>query len=344
MSVFLSCNVNDNADDNVIDKDNDNDRDNDNDNDNVNLNDNVNVNDNDNVNDNVNDNDYVNDNDNFNVNDNVKDNDIVNDNDNDEIVYRRSSYNQRSSPNLRISYNSRSGFTDQGNISPPRNNIIQTNPIAININDDLYSWLTDDDIITEAAFPDNFRCIISGPSECGKTFLLKKLILASIYFDKLYIIGPTGDQYHGIERINPKADVEFIKDIKDLPSPDKLPKDLKKLMIFDDVRAKEPVINEYFCRGRHNNCNMIYLNQNLFSLDRQSVRENCNLFILFEQRGKVLASIYQDFFNNVELSYNDFANICNKVWKEPYNYIVIDITKNKNINGKLRINWDRKIL
>ena len=74
------------------------------------------------------------------------------------------------------------------------------------------------------------------------------------------------------------------------------------------------------------------------------VLENCNLFILFEQRGKVLASIYQDFFNNVELSYNDFANICNKVWKEPYNYIVIDITKNKNINGKLRSNWDRRVI
>ena len=92
---------------------------------------------------------------------------------------------------------------------------------------------------------------------------------------------------------------------------------------------------------------MIYLYQNLFTIDRQSVRENCNLFILFEQRGKVLVSIYQDnveFFNNVELSYNDFANICNKVWKEPYNYIVIDITKNKNIKGKLRINWDRRVL
>ena len=100
-------------------------------------------------------------------------------------------------------------------------------------------------------------------------------------------------------------------------------------MIFDDVRAKEPVINEHFCRGRHNNCNMIYLNQNLFTIDRQSVRENCNLFILFEQRGKALISIYQDFFNNVQLSYNDFANICNKVSKEPYNYFVIDITKKK---------------
>ena len=74
-------------------------------------------------------------------------------------------------------------------------------------------------------------------------------------------------------------------------------------MIFDDVRAKQSVINEYVCRGRHNNCNMIYLNQNLFTKDRQSVREKCNLIILFEQTGKVLISIYQDLFNNVELSY-----------------------------------------
>ena len=154
-----------------------------------------------------------------------------------------------------------------------------------------------------------------------------RLILARIYFDKLYINGPIGDQFEGVERINHKADVEFVKDIKNLPSPDQLPKDLKKLMISDVFRAKEPVINEHFCRRRHNNCNMIYLNQNRFTIDRQSVRENCNLFILFEQRSKVLISIYQDFFNNVELIYNDFANICNKVWKEPYNYIVIDITK-----------------
>ena len=67
-------------------------------------------------------------------------------------------------------------------------------------------------------------------------------------------------------------------------------------MISDDVKAKEPVFNENFCRGRPNNCNMIYLNQNLFTIDKQSVRENCNLFILFEERGKVLISIYQDFF------------------------------------------------
>ena len=50
------------------------------------------------------------------------------------------------------------------------------------------------------------------------------------------------------------------------------------------------------------------------------------------------------FFNNVRLSYKNFANICNKVWKESYNYTVIDVSENKNINGELRINLDRRVL
>ena len=283
---FLGCNVNDNVNvndlrssfaNNVIDNVNDNNNvidnvidnvnDNDNDNANDNINDNVNVKDNNDVNDNINNN--VNDNDNVNVKDNDDVNDNVTDNDNDNVIYQ---------------FDEKHGETwAKPHQKGKPNNNTPTSDISVNINDDLQSWLNDDDIITEAEFKDNFRCIISGPSECGKTFSLKKLILASIYFDKLYIIGPTGDRYNGLERTNNKAIIEFIKDIKDLPSPDNLPKDLNKLMIFDDVRAKEPVINEYFCRGKHNNCNMIYLNQNLFSLDRQSVRENCNLFILFEQ-------------------------------------------------------------
>ena len=50
-----------------------------------------------------------------------------------------------------------------------------TNTITVNINEDLQSWLNDDNTIIEATFPDNFRCIISGPSDCGKTFLFKKI-------------------------------------------------------------------------------------------------------------------------------------------------------------------------
>ena len=115
----------------------------------------------------------------------------------------------------------------------PNNKECLSNNISVNINEDLQSWLKDDNIITKATLPENFRCVISGPSKCGKTFLLKKLVLARIYLDKLYINGLTGDQYEAVESYNrrsrnsvdDKADIEFVRDIKDLPSPNQLPND-----------------------------------------------------------------------------------------------------------------------
>ena len=114
-------------------------------------------------------------------------------------------------------------------------------------------------------------------------------------------------------------------------------------MIFDDVEPREPIIRKYFCRGRHNKCNSIYLNQNLLSLDRQVVRENSNKFVLFEQRGIVLHRLYSYFFKETEIDYREFDTITTKVWGEPHNYLVFDLSKNNNNNGKLRINWDRRV-
>ena len=111
-------------------------------------------------------------------------------------------------------------------------------------------------------------------------------------------------------------------------------------MIFDDVTAKEPITNDYFSRARHENCDMIYLKQKIFAADRQNVRENCNLFIFFEQMGKAVTAIYYDHLTGSQFIYNDFSNICEKVWSRPYNYIVIDKSKNRYDRGKLRINWD----
>ena len=66
--------------------------------------------------------------------------------------------------------------------------------------------------------------------------------------------------------------------------------------------------------------------------------------MLFEQRRKVPLRTHRDIFNDYKNSYECFIQISNKVWIEPYNYLVIDRPKIKNTNGKLRINWDRKSL
>ena len=115
-----------------------------------------------NVNDNANDKDNNNDYQRTCFADDLRSSFADDNNNDDDFIYLFGEKHQRGKTNNKNS--PRSGFTDI------------TNDISVNVNDDLQSWLNDDDIITEAAFPDNFRCIISGPSECGKAFLLKKLI------------------------------------------------------------------------------------------------------------------------------------------------------------------------
>ena len=143
----------------------------------------INVNDKNKVSVNVNDKDniLIEDKDNFNVNDNVNrfhpqpradDNDNLNDNDEDEFIYLFGEKHPRVKLNTRTEKkeNPRSGYTDRENkIS---NNVIRS----------LQLCLIDEEFIVTTAFPENFRCIISGPSECGKTFLLKELIISNIYF------------------------------------------------------------------------------------------------------------------------------------------------------------------
>ena len=136
----------------------------------VNVKDNVNdiVNVNDNVKYDVNDNDKDNVKDNVNVKDDVKDN--IDDYDDDQFI------------NMRSEQNPCSGYTNQPKVKGS-----------------LQLLLCDEDIIDNVAIRGNFRCIISAPSECGKTFFLKELIISNIYFDKLYIIGPAGEQYEVVE-------------------------------------------------------------------------------------------------------------------------------------------------
>ena len=98
------------------------------------------------------------------------------------------------------------------------------------------------------------------------------------------------------------------------------------------------------CRARHESSDMIYLKKNIFSADRQNVRENCNLFIFFEQTGKAIIAIYYDHSTGSQLSLNDFSNIYEKLWSRPYNYLVIDKSKNRYDCGILGINWDWRVL
>ena len=120
--------------------------------------------------------------------------------------------------------------------------------------------------------------------------------------------------------------------LKLLPQPDELEKGRKHLIVFDDcMTGSQKQIENYFIRGRHNNCNVIYITQNWFELPNRTIRGNSNLILLFP-------SIPQDrlkkFYNEVVsplcstgFSQISFVNYCYEKWNENYNYVTINKEK-----------------
>ena len=94
-------------------------------------------------------------------------------------------------------------------------------------------------------------------------------------------------------------------------------------------------IDEFFTRGRHENLDVYYISQSYFALPRQSIRNNSDRLILFKQTLRDVQSMYYD-IRAYDMNYDEFKQMCHKAWDEKYNYLCIDMTKNKN-DGKYRI-------
>ena len=101
------------------------------------------------------------------------------------------------------------------------------------------------------------------------------------------------DEYNGIKEGGIVAN--FYNDCSNIPDPSSLNTMEKNLLVLDDCYlGKQNMAESYYSRGRHNNCDTLYISQNYFRLPRQTIRENANLIILFPQDAKNLNHIYAD--------------------------------------------------
>ena len=88
---------------------------------------------------------------------------------------------------------------------------------------------------------------------------------------------------------------QFFESADCVPDPKDMNKDLKNLMIFDDLQLeKQCKCESYYVRGRHSNVDCFYLAQNYFKLPRQTIRENANFICIFPQDQKNITHIYND--------------------------------------------------
>ena len=172
-----------------------------------------------------------------------------------------------------------------------------------------------------------FRMLIIGPSGCGKSNLLMNLILKYLYFHKLFLYSKHLEQplYEKFTSAT-EGDDSFIfsNDVDEIIEIDSLDADEQNLICFDDflTEKNQDIFTNFYIRGRHKNCSVIYLTQSYFSTPKD-LRLNCNVFVLFDVLSKrELLEIQKEHATNI--SKDNFCKLYSEATAEPYSFFVID--------------------
>ena len=216
-------------------------------------------------------------------------------------------------------------------------------------------------------------CIITGPSNVGKSYFLTSLILKIINeYDKIYIYStsPHQDLYQKIIEcfikyipihINPnilnEEDIDLVfgeivnnKDFKksgieietyESTEELKFPQHYGNngVIILDDLNQKEmddPRVQAMFKGSRHNNLSIFIISQDYYELSKKTIHCNGNFFHIFKP------NIFRDVLNlcqdksSMDMTLNDFKLLTSTCWKEKYQPLTIDITKDK-YTGRYRL-------
>ena len=169
---------------------------------------------------------------------------------------------------------------------------------------------------------------------------LGKEQIANVFDNQRSLLDAGISPLHAIQRYTgPKDDnitASFYTDSDMIPDPSELDPNTKNLLVLDDCfLGKQNKAEAYYTRGRHSNCDTIFLSQNYFRLPRQTIRENSNFLMIFQQDTKNVNHIHADHCSDIPL--REFREFCKQVWKTKHDFVTIDLTSSID-NGKFRKN------
>ena len=217
------------------------------------------------------------------------------------------------------------------------------------------------------------RCIITGPSNVGKTYFLTNRILNNINeYEKIYIYSPSihQDLYQRLikcfsnyisiktipnilneedldvvieEVINNKdfeksnTEIGTYDNIEDLKYPQEY--EYNSIIILDDLNQKEmddPRVQAMFKRSRHNNLSIFIISQDYYELSKKTIRCNGNIYHIFKPNNfRDVINLYQD-KASMDMNLNEFKYLCSTCWYERYQPLTIDMTKDR-YQGRYRL-------
>ena len=139
---------------------------------------------------------------------------------------------------------------------------------------------------------DTFRMLICGNSGSGKTNLLyHMLMMPLVYYDQIHLYAKNleqqkyQDMMNSFDNISQTIGYDALVCSNDdiVPVENLMDDTAQKIVIFDDYvcdKNQKPLI-DYFIRGRHKNCSVIYLSQSFYGTPKD-IRLNCSHFCVYE--------------------------------------------------------------
>lgn len=193
--------------------------------------------------------------------------------------------------------------------------------------------------------PNSIRCLIVGPSNCGKTNVMVTLLEHpnGLKFENVYIYSKS---LHQPKYVYLKSLLSCVKGINlytfsnncdVIPPGDAKP---NSVFIFDDVACdKQDNIRSYFSMGRHNAIDSFYLCQTYTRIPKHLIRDNANFLIIFKQDVMNIKNIYNNHVGS-DMTFDNFLKMCSKCWKKnKYGFLVVD-TESPIEDGRYRKGFD----
>ena len=193
-----------------------------------------------------------------------------------------------------------------------------------------------------------FRLLLCGSSGSGKTNVCLNMVHKYLHYDKIYIYAKNGEQAEYLrlrEMLDSIAEIQgepnyfFGSSLADVKGLESLDETLQNLVIFDDfVTEKDSSsIIDYFIRGRHKGCSILYLSQS-YSLTPIDIRRNCSHFCFWKlSRGRDMTLIYSDLGRAMDKQ--EFTRRFHEATNDRFGFFMVDTHTDKE-NLKYRKGFD----
>merc|ERR1711954_157810 len=189
------------------------------------------------------------------------------------------------------------------------------------------------DKVFDIRLKENFKLFVSGPSRCGKTVFIAKLIENIQSFAKqpptsiIYVYKVWQDKYDEMESLG----VNFMKDSENIIDNIKsAAKGQPVLVIFDDLvgsKSLKNIADMFTVDARHMNISMVFLTQRLFVNDEyfRQISQNSDYFCLLKNPRN--SSEIRNLAQQITPGNMILVDIYEDATVKPFSYLFLNLTQ-----------------